>query len=476
MAEGEIYNIKHIVTYKAHKGYSAPRGQRLSAVNAIAVFPDKEHFISGGYDATIKLWNISDIIPVKIWRQETDEYIGGVTSLVIIDENTFLSGGYDRTIKLWDKTRDEPLKTIIHGCNIDQIALFPDKRYFISLCDSYSNGEIEDLKLWDFESIGEKNYVTRSELGVNFETINQNIGRETKHDYDHIGTYIQRLHSIATLPSSGNSVGRFLLGGIQGRIELWDFKVTYTNPFSGTQTYEFSVIANNKDFSRECKVDDFVTSLVIIPDSESIKFLSGYKDNKYTVTLWTIDENEFRRWEFTRLKIFRTDNNNNIDYVFGDPVRIAIFPDNKHFISNYGGTIKCWSIDQPSEGRSHIVKRPERVFFIRRNVDGVGEDQTLPKERIKTLVVMDNNNILSGGVNRHVRWYSTYDRPIGKVNTNWFGKILPNENINHISGYANLQTGDKYIDKIEKPKGGMKKSKRVNKRYIKKTNKTHRRK
>ncbi len=474
MAEGEIYNIKHIVTYKAHKGYSVPISQRFSAVNAIAVFPDKEHFISGGYDATIKLWNISDIIPVKIWTQETDEYIGGVTSLVIIDENTFLSGGYDRSIKLWDKTRDEPLKTIIHDCNINKIALFPDKRYFISLCDSYSNGAVEDLKLWDFNSIGEKNYVTRSELGVNFETINQNMGRETKHDYDHIDTNIQRLHSIATLPSSGNSVGRFLLGGIQGKIELWDFKVTYTNPFSGTQTYKFRVIGDNQGFHNESKLDDFVSSLVIIPDSESIKFLSGYKDRKYTVTLWEIDSEN----KFTRLKIFRTDNNDNIDYVFEDPVRIAIFPDNKHFISNYGGTIKCWSIDQPSEGRSHIVKRPERVFFIRRNVDGVGEDEELPKERIKTLVVMDNNNILSGGVNRRVRWYSTYDRPIGKAFKNWFGntKKMPNVITEHMLGYANRPDGKKYIDNIEKPKGGKNKSRRVNNRYIKRINKTRRRK
>jgi len=53
---------------------------------------------------------------------------------------------------------------------------------------------------------------------------------------------------------------------------------------------------------------------------------------------------------------------------------------------------------------------------------------------------------------------------------------MPNVITEHMLGYANRPDGKKYVDNIEKPKGGKNKSRRVNNRYTKRINKTRRRK
>jgi len=467
-------DFNHIVTFKGHK--LCPPNE--SSVNAIALFPDKKHFVSGGDDCIIKLWSISKMIPIKEWRQETDDSIGRVTSLVVLNENEFLSCGFDLTIKLWNKSRNEPLKTFYNKTLIHSISLFPEKRFFITLYKDPIKGEI---KIWDLESN---------------ESLSKPIDNGFKLRSRTMSGIIQQAYSIAAISSEQNS-GKFLVGGNAGLIEIWKFEEKgYT--LENGRNINFEMLCNNRQARGHINREYNVSSLVVMPDNlTQFQFLSANEDENNSVIWWQCDlTNPNPVNIITKLKVFSPPKPtlSRREYFMNYTNRLAIFPDSSHFASTYEGKIRLWRLNQRTDPEyrelnngdmrrrgyhqynvSNDLNR-ENEFERVKKVDGIGEDQELPNESIKTLVVIDNNNILSGWTNRHIRWYSTYDRPIGEVNRNWFDNIFPNENINHMLGYANRQDGDEYIEKMEKPKGGKNKSRRVNKRYIKRINKTRRRK
>ena len=201
-------DIKHILSLKGHKG-SLNSGR----VNIIAIFPDKKHFVSGGSDNFIKLWDIDNLREVRRWIQESENYVGEVRTLVIVDNNQFLSGGHDEEVKLWDKRRNEPLKRFYTGSIIAQIALSLDKKFFITRDMHLENGMVTyqdytvksngKIQLWDLES------------GTRIATPDAT-----------------KFTSVTFFPSkvpSPDILGEIVLGRQDGHIEYWQIKKTDTS-------------------------------------------------------------------------------------------------------------------------------------------------------------------------------------------------------------------------------------------------------
>ena len=69
-----------------------------SYVYSVAISTDGQTLVSGSYDKTIKVWNLSTGKEIYTLTGHT----GGIWSIVISDDGqTLVSGSYDWTIKAW---------------------------------------------------------------------------------------------------------------------------------------------------------------------------------------------------------------------------------------------------------------------------------------------------------------------------------------------------------------------------------------
>ncbi|MDD5169490.1 MAG: caspase family protein, partial [Syntrophales bacterium] len=111
-------------------------------VKSVAFSPDGTHLLSGSYDKTLKLWEISTGREVVTFRGH--DY-GGVSSVVFSPDGKYALSGGGPTLKLWDISTGEEVRTV-GGHNdggIASVALSPDGRYALS--GSWD----KSIKLWE---------------------------------------------------------------------------------------------------------------------------------------------------------------------------------------------------------------------------------------------------------------------------------------------------------------------------------------
>lgn len=440
-------DIKHILSLKAHKGNLGS-----GRVNVIAIFPDKKHFVSGGSDNLIKLWDIDNLREVRRWIQESEDYVGEVTTLVIVDNNQFLSGGYDEEVKLWDKRRNEPLKRFFTGTNIDEIALSLDKKFFISRDMlmkggmQYTQSQIDKsggkIQLWDLES--STKIATLKEKGY---------------------SCVIFFPSNPLRSSSPDVLGEIVLGKVDGEIEYWQIKKTDTSvefqKIRGTNSLGERIIGTPS------RLYTFrVGSIIHIPSSNNYsgigKFIAKVVDvggSKVHIVKFEISSRidiNFKNYWYTT-KTWNTYQCNGLG--------LAICSDNRHILLQDGGSL--YVLDSHSDLISY---KPQKInlFNVDPNVDKVS---SIPKlSCLSTIAILNNDMIFTGWNDGKIKIWSSRNYPIGRSNSNWFNiKMSPDQTI-HMKGFLGDPGGDKLLP------GGMKKSKRVYKRSNRIVNKTRGRK
>jgi WD40 repeat protein len=84
------------------------RGHR-DAVCSVAIAPDGRTALSGSFDKTLKLWDLSSGHEIRTFQGHTDR----VASVAVApDGSTFaLSGSSDQTLKLWDLSSGNEIRT-----------------------------------------------------------------------------------------------------------------------------------------------------------------------------------------------------------------------------------------------------------------------------------------------------------------------------------------------------------------------------
>jgi Tol biopolymer transport system component len=170
--------------------------------------PDGKTIVSGGFDGTIKLWNIDGSERTTIQSNQ-----GRVTSVNFSpDGKTIVSGGFDGTMKLWNLNGSERTTIQSNQGSVTSVNFSPDGKTIVS------GGLGGTMKLWNID-------------GSERTTIQSNQGPVTSVNFSPDGKTI-------------------VSGGFDGTIKLWNIDGS-----------ERTTIQSNQDF---------VTSVNFSPDGKTI--------------------------------------------------------------------------------------------------------------------------------------------------------------------------------------------------------------
>jgi WD40 repeat protein len=113
-------------------------------VKSIAISPDGRYALSGSYDDTMKLWDVSSGAEIRTFKGHTSD----IESVAFSPDGHYaLYGSEDNTMKLWDVSSGAEIRTFKgHTSNIESISFSPDGRYALSASLDFT------IKLWEVSS------------------------------------------------------------------------------------------------------------------------------------------------------------------------------------------------------------------------------------------------------------------------------------------------------------------------------------
>lgn len=114
-------------------------------VRAVAFFPNGFSFASGGYDRTLKLWNVRDNQSFGTLSNHLGS-ISGINAIAVNPSgNTFATACIDKSVKLWNFRSGKPISNLEgHEGQVYSVAYSPDGKTLIS------GSADKTIKLWNW--------------------------------------------------------------------------------------------------------------------------------------------------------------------------------------------------------------------------------------------------------------------------------------------------------------------------------------
>jgi WD40 repeat protein len=310
-AEGELHRL----------------AQLAGPVRALALMPDGRRLLTGGYDKTVRLWDVQS--GQELCRCEGHAEVSAVAPAA--DGRRALSVGKDRLVREWDlETGQERRYFEGHRADLNSVASSPDGRFAVS------GGNEHALRLWDLAA-GKEVQAIPADRGAEC-----GYGLAVAPDGRRLvcGTCTaplllfdlpdgKLLHRISNLKAPVRAVAfsgdgrRFLAGDADGTLRLWD---TATGRYHSTLVGHKGIIWN----------------VCFSPDGR--RALSGGQDA--TARLWDLETG-------VCLHQFRGHEGN----VYG----VAFLPDGRRVLTcGHDGTVRLWRVppDEALADRLLAVNSP----------------------------------------------------------------------------------------------------------------------
>jgi WD40 repeat protein/anti-sigma factor RsiW len=338
-------------------------GPRIQ-VNCIAVSRDGRRALSGGHGRIVQLWDVETGQEV---HSPFKGHTGSITSVAFSpDSRQALSGSFDDTLRLWDvesgKEVRPPLKG--HTGHVTGVVFSPDGRYALSgnsyhhQADGHRHASDYHLRLWDVENGKEvRRFEGHTNLvwGVAFSPDGQRAlswsQDATLRVWDGATAtellcckgHVGPVQAAAFSPDGG----RMVSGGSDGTVRVWDGATgKELRPLTGP-----TGVASSVCFSPDC-----------------VHVLSGNTDE--LVRLWDVVKGkQLRRFEGHT-----------------DPVgSVAFFPDGRHALSasmpgyafspqprngDRAGPWRLWNVESGKEVRHFLGSSTDWVASVAVSPDG----------------------------------------------------------------------------------------------------------
>jgi WD40 repeat protein/serine/threonine protein kinase len=130
----EVSSMGFLRTLQGHEGY----------VRAVAITPDGQQIVSGGYDNTLRVWDLAS----GKCLHTLEGHIEDVTIVAITqDGRQVVSGSFDNMLRVWDLESGECLRILKgHAKGVSAVAILPDGRQVVS-------GSLDNtLRVWNLVS------------------------------------------------------------------------------------------------------------------------------------------------------------------------------------------------------------------------------------------------------------------------------------------------------------------------------------
>jgi WD40 repeat protein len=139
----------HLRTFEGHSFW----------VDSVKISPDGRWGLSGSYDKTLRLWDLTSGECLRSFEGHT----GTLSSVAFSPDGRWgLSGSRDGTLRLWDLVSGQCLRTLKgHSDTVSSVAFSPDGRWGFSASSDHSR------RLWDLAS-GQCLRTFEGRCGVNF--------------------------------------------------------------------------------------------------------------------------------------------------------------------------------------------------------------------------------------------------------------------------------------------------------------------
>ena len=104
-----------------------PGTGHFEGINAVAVSPEGARVLSGGWDGSVKLWDVATGRLIHTFTAGTETVYSVAFSP---DGAQFVAGYGDRTAKLWDAASGQLVRTLPHPDFVASVAFSPDGTKF----------------------------------------------------------------------------------------------------------------------------------------------------------------------------------------------------------------------------------------------------------------------------------------------------------------------------------------------------------